>query len=83
MIYFNPTGMIAGVQVTMNTFFTTISMSLVLYASTPTNFIYLVWMSFVVEATIFALYCYFAYTYTFRRGGPSVSAINIPQLCTY
>ena len=65
----SPLGMIAGVQVTMNTFFTTISMSLVLYASTPTNFIYLVWMSMVVETVIFVLYSYFSYSYTFRRAG--------------
>ncbi|KAL5267057.1 hypothetical protein ACHWQZ_G004180 [Mnemiopsis leidyi] len=73
-------GMIAGVQVTMNTFFTTISMSLVLYASTPTNFIYLVWMSMVVETVIFVLYSYFAYNYTFHRAGISDKDVAQPQI---
>jgi hypothetical protein len=44
-------------------------MSLALYASTPSNFKYLVWMSVAVESVIFALYSYFAYNYTFHRGG--------------
>ena len=70
--------MIAGVQVTMNTFFKTISMVVALYASTAENFIYLVWMSVVVETVILVIYSRFAWIYS--RGGVSGSATVQPQI---
>ena len=62
----------------MNTFFKTISMTVALYASTAENFIYLVWMSVVVETVILVIYSRFAWLYT--RGGVSGSEPVQPHL---